>query len=432
MADRTKAPEVYPIPPQKLPELEKILLPNGAGLTILRSHCDTEVFRLSAVHPGGPAFSHAPGVAELYHANLQDGTSTRTSAEIADSIERLGSWFISNRTSHHNTEHLFGLTGKAEEVLPIFADVLRNPVFPDENFRVRQKNMAQQILLKAAKVESVAAKATREAIWPEGHPSAHTNSADDVMRLTTEDLHRFHRHIFRPSEFQFFLAGNITPGLERAVADICGSLEPIDDADNDELIIKPWGTVDSCNDTIRHIDVPGSMQAAISLAVPAIGRDHRDYNMLRLAIVALGGYFGSRLMANLREDKGYTYGISAGLLGSIDGGIVSISTECRADVADAAVKEIRSEFERMLNDPLNADELQRLKGYIMSQQASALDSPFTIIDTAINHLTIGTPEDYYERTNEAVIQATPELLAEVASRHLSLGRAFTAVAGSAQ
>lgn len=432
MTDRSKVPAVHPIPPHDLPEFEKIILPNGAGLTILRSHCDTDVFRLSAVHPGGAAFSHAPGVAELYHANIQEGTSTRTSAQIADSIERLGSWFISNRTSHHNTEHLFGLTGNAGKVLPIFADVLRNPVFPEENFRVRQTNIAQQLRLKAAKVESVAAKETRAAIWPAGHPNAHTNTAEDMMKISTEDLRRFHRHIFRPSEFEFFLGGNITPGLERAVIDICGSIEPLADADKDELAIRPWGAVDSCYDAIRHIDVPGSMQAAISMAVPAIGRNHSDYNLLRFAIVALGGYFGSRLMANLREDKGYTYGISAGLLGSIDGGVVSISTECRADVADAAMKEIRSEFERMLSDPLDADELQRLKGFIMSQQASTLDSPFTIMDTAINHITIGTPEDYYRRTNEAVIQATPELLAEVARRHLSLSRAFTAVAGGAQ
>lgn len=427
--ERSVAPQVLPLPAPVLPDFDTYTLPNGSSLTVLRRGCDAGVFRICAVCKTDVAFPAGPAVSQLYMPMLREGTSSLLSADISDILDGTGSWLNGFTSSHHFVHQLFGLHSGARPALEVFADILRNPVFPADSLAVVSESEAQKAEVAMHRVATHARRAVEKIVWGSDHPSVQVPSPDGLRSITPDSLTALHRRIYRPSDFRFYLSGNITPDIEKIVSETVGSdLSPLPDTPSDPVVITPLPPRPSCGDTFTRVSVPDSRQAAIRLDIPSIGRDHPDYEMLRLAITALGGYFGSRLMTNLREDKGLTYGISAGLLGSIDGGVISVSTECRADAANQAIDEIRAEITRMATEPLSDEEIHRLCSFAMSRQASTLDSPFTIADVAMYHTTLGTPPDYFERTNRAILTATPRILADLAARYLDLSRAATVLA----
>lgn len=164
--------------------------------------------------------------------------------------------------------------------------------------------------------------------------------------------------------------------------------------------------------------------------MPAIDRNHPDYIVLRLLVMALGGYFGSRLMSNIREDKGYTYGINSYLLGYPEGGLIGISSSTDNSTADALIEETIGEIKRLSKGDFTEDEIARLKQHAMSTLASSLDSSFDIMEYYINGLVAFIPSNYFEEQVKAVKSLTPELLTRVAREHLSLDRLNIAVAGA--
>lgn len=165
------------------------------------------------------------------------------------------------------------------------------------------------------------------------------------------------------------------------------------------------------------------------MSIPAVPRSHPDYNLLRMTVTALGGYFGSRLMMNIREDKGYTYGISSALLGSREGGYIVISAQCDNRYTSALIDETRAELIRMADSPLSDDELKRLKFNVASDLASTLDTPMTMMDYYELRHTIGVPDDYFYARQKALAEITPEIVCEMSRRYLNPDSLRISVAG---
>ena len=173
----------------------------------------------------------------------------------------------------------------------------------------------------------------------------------------------------------------------------------------------------------------GSLQSAVAISLPAIARSHPDYNPLRMTVTALGGYFGSRLMSNIREDKGYTYGISAALLGSLDGSYITINAQCDNRHTEALIEEVRKELTDMVRRPLDESELDRLRFNVASDLASTLDSPMTMMDYYELNLTVGTPADYFEARRKTLADITPEKVCEMAGKYLNPDMLRISIAG---
>lgn len=154
------------------------------------------------------------------------------------------------------------------------------------------------------------------------------------------------------------------------------------------------------------------------MSIPAIPRTHPDYNALRMTVTALGGYFGSRLMTNIREDKGYTYGISAALLGAREGGYTMISAQCDDRYTEALIEETKSELRQMVDKPLSDDEFNRLKFNVASDLASTLDSPMTMMDYYILKRSVGIPDNYFEARQATLATIDPDTIREMSRRYL--------------
>lgn len=427
--DRTKAPAVRPLPRLTLPRPERLVTPGGIPMTVLTSAtCDAPVFQLRVTAGGMGSLDFPIGAAgTLYPQMLNQGSEGLDADALSEAFEGAGAWLGIRQHHHHLDISLRGLTESAGDVAAVLAAMLHAPLFPAGRLAVvaEKSAMMREVALRKPKV--LADEATARMFWGEGHPAAYSAAAAELRAVTAADVAACHASFGAP-RMHLYLSGNVTQALadtialafDRVYGDLCAPRE---------AAVARWEAKEaSPRGGTERITLPGNRQAAISMRIPAIGRSHPDYEMLRIAVTALGGYFGSRLNLELREERGLTYGISASLAGSVDGACMTVATECRGDAADEAVEAICSEIERFVAEPPEGDELRRLLGYVATTQAAILDSPFTIIDAAaIQQETIGTPPDYFDRMQTAIASATPGELARVAATHLASARSIAIV-----
>lgn len=420
--DRSIAPEVRPLPTLHLPMPETMITPGGIPLTVLRSAtCDVPVFQLRVVAGGlGCLDMKSMALAWLYPMMLNQGSENFDGNALSEIFEGAGAWLAICLQSHHLDITLRGLTDTAPEVVATLARMLRNPLFPADRLAVIAETRAMQRAVGLTQPKVIARDTTEEMFWGPGHKAALNPSPDELRDVKQADLISAHER-FDPRFMSLYLSGNVTPGLVETIAEAFDSVfaneSPVSGDIWQPTIMEP-----STVAATRRITLPESRQAAISVKIPTIMRSHPDYEMLRLAVAGLGGYFGSRLNTLLREERGLTYGVSSSLAGSLDGAHMSIATECRTEAADEALAIIESELTRFVEEPPQADELKRLLSYSTTRLAAILDSPFTILDTAVvQQVTIGTPVDYFDRTQKAIKSATPDELARVMAEHIASG-----------
>ena len=177
------------------------------------------------------------------------------------------------------------------------------------------------------------------------------------------------------------------------------------------------------------VDKPGAIQAAVSMAIQAIGRNHPDYLALRVLCTVLGGYFGSRLMSNIREDKGYTYGINAFLSGREQDGFVGVSTECDVHYTWQLIDEVKYEMQRLRDQLIPEAELALVRQYMLSDQVKTLDTPFSLASYVASTLLYGVYPEYFNRQIETILNITPQRLQQVAQAYLDLDRLRIVIAG---
>lgn len=430
--DRAKAPEIREFGELVMPDVTKSVLDNGIPLYRL-DHGNQEACCLTCVWRGGVAESSAKSLPALVLSMMREGTANHDGEEIADIIEYNGAKLFVSADSHFSTLKLYTLNSMAANVIPLLPEMMLKPTFPEKNFEVLREKVAKNEEIKRAKVEAQAAIAINRMVMGEGHPLAVDETPEEIRRYTRDDLLRWHKKVFIPvvddtgeSSMTLFLAGRITPEIERLVRDLFGSM-PVKRGTPLPFDIVEFDCRAAAEERIR---VDGALQSAVRMAVPAIGREHPDYIALRLLVMALGGYFGSRLMSNIREDKGYTYGINSYLLGYPEGGIIGISSSTDNSTVDPLIEETIREIKRLSTGDFEEEEMKRLRQHAMSSLASSLDSPFDIMDYYINRLVAFIPSKYFERQVAAVKSLTAEELARVAREHFSLDRLNIAVAGA--
>ena len=172
-----------------------------------------------------------------------------------------------------------------------------------------------------------------------------------------------------------------------------------------------------------------SLQSCVVMGLPAVKRDHEDYIPLRILVIALGGYFGSRLMSNIREEKGYTYGISASLIGRTDMSYISISSECDTKYTGLLIEEVKNEINRLIECKLDDAELDVVRANVLSDLVRTSDSPFSVAEYHITSICCDIPDDYFSRHIELIKNITPGKLQQMAEKYFIPEKLFISVAG---
>lgn len=422
--DRTQPPQVRPFGKLTLPADTVETLANGLTLHSY-SGGDQPVCRLSLYMQGGRAeFGDAAG--RMATCQLAEGSTLHSAEEIAEAIDYNGATVNTRLHQHHASIDMAVLNHRAEAMLPVFAEIAASPAFDSERLDVAKAIAIDNLNTARMDTAVLADEALMPLVFGASHPLAKAATVADYHAVDAATLHSIHSRMLCPARMHAYLSGQLTPGIVASVRTALESLAPGGDG-TQTAIVQPQPAAPG---TTVDVAFARSLQSAVAIALPAPPRAHPDYIKLRLAVIALGGYFGSRLMTNIREDKGLTYGISAALLGSLDGSYVNIAAKCDKTTTATVIDEIANEMRRLASEPPRGDELERLRLFAASNLAELLDTPSRIMGYYATSLLVGTPDDYFNRQQAAIAALSSDTIAEMASAYLCPESALRAVAGA--
>ena len=425
MTDRHQQPPVKPFGQFSIDIPEPMVLPNGVEMYVVTGG-DQEVNRIDVIHRGG-LFEEVPHrlVSQSTASMLTQGTTSMSSQDIAECFDFNGAWAGSRCSHNHTIMSLNSLNRCFDKTLPVLHDLVFNPSFPEREFQVYRNRCLGAYRTARERVRYLANVEMNRIFCGEDYPLAADITDDDIMSLDTAKLREFHSRYYHAANRTIILSGGIGDREIGMVAEAFGS-----DADNgtgaDEFKTVAWRHSDK---HFSFVEKPSAVQSAVLMQLPAVPRNHPDYFHLRILVTALGGYFGSRLMSNIREEKGYTYGIGAALIGSRMGGYVTISTECDCAYTKPLIDEVKLEIERLRQEPIPMEELEMVKSSMLSDLVKNLDTPFAIASNVSSVILFGIYPQYFNEQIKAIRSVTPADLLAVARRYLLEENLYTVVAG---
>ena len=409
--DRSIPPRTFPIGELHLPEGKIMNLTNGARLRVADGG-DHDVCQLILTFRGGTQECTPREAIRLCADTLFEGTTSTSGAQIAETMDFNGCVYNAASSQHFTSVTFAAPNSHIRAALPTLQDVLLYPDFPDSALDLYKQRAIQRLQQNRRRVAYTADRMLAVMLAGAGNPAAAEDDAGSISSVSRDTLSRIHRDVFSGGGCEAVLCGRIDDGVLDAIISVLNLLPA---SAPTPLRIYPYTPEPP---QIRIEDLPGAQQSAISIGIPTIMRDHPDYVPLRAAVIALGGYFGSRLMSNIREDKGLTYGISAALCGSQDGAYINIQAQTDARYIDQVITEVRHEMSALASDPPAGDELRRLQLRLQANLLSILDSPFAIGDFYHSAIITGIPSDYFARQAEISRNVSPGLISEMASKYI--------------
>jgi predicted Zn-dependent peptidase len=421
MLDRTTAPPIQPLARVTLPTVDVVQLPSGARLHVLANDAQP-VVRLQVVFRAGKIAEPQPGLASLTARMLLEGTTTRTARQIADEVAFYGASLECDAGFDRSTLTLYCLTRHLPTLLPLVVDVLSNPAFPAAELEQLKTRTIQNVRVERKKTSYLASERFNELVF--GPATAYGRVFDSAayQALTADSAQAFHQAAYAFSNAEIFLCGDVAAEREM-VAAAFGA--PHSGNTSAPVVAEPVASTGSPD----RVAVPGSLQASIRMGRHWPAPTHPDTHRLKLLVNVFGGYFGSRLMRNIREDKGLTYGIYASVAPREFGTSLVIGTDVKGESADFAVSEIEMEMRRLQEELISAEELETVKSYILGKFANELSTVFEQCDKYKTLVFLNLPADYYTQFVQQTEAADAETLRTLAKEYLAPEALQVVIAG---
>lgn len=334
-----------------------------------------------------------PLQAATVNAMLEEGTSKMTAAQIADAVDYYGAFLEVGVSQDHASVVLFTLNKHLKSTLSVVEDVIKNATFPEDELDTHLTNKKQKFHVNNQKVATVARKRFTELIFGEKHPYGINVQEADFEKIKRTDLIDFYRSFYCSGNCKIVLAGKIDDDVFSLLDEHFGD----NDWSSVNSLEKNTAEIISCKEREQLIFKEDALQSAIRVGKVLFNKTHPDFQSLQILNTVYGGYFGSRLMSNIREDKGYTYGIGSGIASLQNSGYFFISTEVGVDVCKNAINEIYLEMDRLRNELIPADELQLVKNYLLGTFLRSVDGPFAMADRFKGILEYDLGYDYFDK-----------------------------------
>lgn len=422
--NRSEAPQVRPFGKLHMPPEVTETLGNGIRLHQV-SGGNQPVCRISVLFGGGVCELENNYTGKLTARAVFDGADGYTPDVLSDFIDFNGLRVGAVGHLHNTSAGISVLNHRVKDVMPVLARCIQGPTFPAERFMASLTRTRAEIRTSRQEVSLTAAEAFSELMCGKNHPLAHKSSEADIEGFGPEQAAELYGRFLCPEKMHVFLGGMLDDGIVEAVRNAFGSIEGR--SAGIERRVIPYAPIESpVHLKVRH---DHTFQSAIVAGMPAIPRSHPDYIPLRLTVMALGGYFGSRLVKNIREEKGLTYGITATLNGAPEGSYVEISAMCDRKYASRVLEETSAELRLLATDPPQGDELDRLKLSATTTLAETLDTPFSRMNYYQTKVLVGTSDDYFNEQFRQIQELTPEKIAYMAAKYLAPQNMSTVTAG---
>ena len=421
--DRRQAPEFRAIDNIKLLRPAHQALDNGCNIFCFNSG-DQELVRIEWIFANQRFNPEKPLLNIAVNTMLTEGTNTMTQAQISDKVDFYGAFLQVDYGYDNSLVTLYSLNKHLQHTLPVIKDILTDSIFPEKELATYIRNQQQKLQVSMQKNDYVARRNFNKALYGDTLYGLGAD-ADTYKTLHREDMLAHFKQMYQPSNCTIIISGKIEPQILELITDTF-------DKSWTNTGIKPDATQPEIKPATEHFyftEKPDALQSAIRMGLPVINRTHPDFPALQVLNTVLGGYFGSRLMANIREDKGYTYGIGSGMSSLKHAGAMFIATEVGADVCKAAIAEIEKEINLLKSDLIPDEELSLVRNYMLGSLLGSLENVFSHADKFKNLYFAGLDYDYYDRYVETVKTISAERLKELANVYLNFDAFYKVIVG---
>jgi predicted Zn-dependent peptidase len=389
-------------------------LDNGVPVYTIDAGAE-EVVMLEFVFFAGNWYEEKNIVAATTNFLLKNGTKNKSAFALNEHFEFYGAYLNRNCYSETATLTLHTLNKHLPELLPVIAEILTESAFSEEELTIYQQNQKQRLEVNLKKCDFVANRLIDEYVYGIQHPYGKYTSIPDYDRLQREEILQFYRQYYTHGKCIVFVAGRLPADLQEQLNHVFGSL-PFR-----RQVMETSGHLPQPATEKKHhlVNDKNGVQSAIRIARAFPNRHHPDFAKVQVLNNIFGGFFGSRLMSNIREDKGYTYGIQSYLQNHIHDTAWMISTEAGRDVYQATIEEVYKEMDILRNKPVEEDELNLVRNYMIGSILADLDGPFQIINRWKSYLLNNLDESYFYNSIQTIKTITAGELQLLAKKYLT-------------
>ena len=425
MIERTIAPPFKTIDTIDVLRVKQQRLSNGIPLYTL-SAGSQEITKIEFIFRAGMYHQPATLIASATNTLLESGSRSYTADQISDGIDFYGSFLELQVEQDYATVTLYSLNKFLEQSFKFMEEIIKYPVFPENEFKIHITNKKQKNAINSQKVSVLARRKFTEALFGANHPYGKDVSQSDFDRVNVEEVRTFFQKYYTYQNCTVIAAGRLPDNFVSVLDKFMGkdnwggaSTPPAKDA------VAPSGTTQR----LTYIERPEAIQSAVRVGRLLFNKTHPDYFKFQVLNIILGGYFGSRLMANIREDKGYTYGIGSGITNLVHGGYFFISTEVGADVTKQTLEEIYKELKKLRTDLVSDSELETVRNYILGHFLRSVDGPFSLAEKFRSIWEYGLDYSFFDNYFKAVKTVKPSELRDLANKYLKDEDLLECIAG---
>ena len=423
---RRHAPAPLPRSEIRIPTPYQTVLPNGLTLVVVEDRRLPLVsYRLAFRTGDAHDPPELPGLTDMMAGLLTEGTSSRTSRQIAEEVELMGATLHAGAGSDFTTLSASALSVFGDRILELMADVTLRPSFPENEVELTRQNTKESLKQQRAQPSFLANEMVSRVMFGDHPYSRIAPTPESIDATTRERLVDFHRTVFVPNNAVFLIVGDVERAkVEQNVTGLFGDW-PSSEAVRDHFPEPPDRTLR----TAYVIDRPGSAQSNIVIANKGAKRTKPEYFPLLLMHTVLGANASSRLFMNLREEKGYTYGAYSNLDTRRTAGTIRATAEVRTPVTGDSLKEFFYELERIGNEPVTEKEIADAKSYLTGVFPIRLETQEGLIDQLVQIKMLGLPDDYLQVYREHVQMVTREEIQSVAQKYVRPAEAAIVIVG---
>lgn len=403
---------------------EKLILKNKIPLYYINAG-DKDVVKVEFIFNAGLWYSNKPLVASFTNQMLNEGTKNRPSQKIAEAFDFYGTITSFNIGNDFAYVSMLCLNKYLNQSLEIIIDIFKNSIFPESEFDLIIKNKKQNFELESNKVKTIARRKFGESLYGINHPYSNIHVFSDYDNLSINDLKCFYDSNYSSKNCTIIASGKVSSDVIKAIENVIGK--------------ENWGSnnplkkfnYESKSDIKKHHfeKKENSVQSAIRIGKILFNKTDIDYYGFSVLNTILGGYFGSRLMSNIREDKGYTYGIGSVVFSMKNSGYFAIVTEAGASVCKKAVDEIYFEIERLKTELVPEKELTLVKNYMLGEMLRAFDGPFAQADSIKDMIEFNHDKNYYINFLQNINSINSKEIQELAIKYLEKDSLYEIIAG---
>ena len=422
--DRKKQPPFHKIEKIDIIKANKKKLSNNIPLYTINLGSQ-DIIKIDFVFTAGVWYQSSPLVASTTNSLINEGTKNLTSQQIAEKLDYYGAVLQQNIDNDFGIVSFICLNKHLNNVLPIIEDLLKNSIFPKKELDINITNRKQNYLTNSLKTNILAQRQFLEVNYGKKHPYSNKTDINDFDKISQSQIIDFYNKFYTSKNCKIIASGKINDVFYDLINNFLGGDDWGKSYDEKQKTYE----IESSKQKKHIVNKKDSLQSTIRIGKILFNRHNPDFTGMQVLNTVLGGYFGSRLMSNIREDKGYSYGIQSFLTSYQNSGYFTIISEVKSEVSKKAVNEIFKEINKLKNELIPETELNIVKNYILGDLLNYFDGPFTLSESFKILLNNNLSYDYFDKYIDRIKNISAAELNRLANKYLLEEDFYNVVAG---